>query len=209
MRPPTPGTATPWSGRPRRRRRRTTSRSSPRCAAPARSAICAVSGFRSRSPRQRDPRSMTIASPPAERAAASSRGAAPARWFGPSDRTPSRGLRVLAVLTAINTYAIIVMGGIVRTTGSGEGCDAPGDNGWPLCQGRLLPPWQQHAVIEFTHRWLVASMTVLLIAFSATALLRYRHRRRLVAGVLAVAVLLIIQIALGAITIQYHLSGSI
>jgi heme A synthase len=152
---------------------------------------------------------VSVASPPAERAAASSRGASPPRWFGPSDRTPSRGLRVLAVLTAINTYAIIVMGGIVRTTGSGEGCDAPGDNGWPLCQGRLLPPWQQHAVIEFTHRWLVASMTVLLIAFSATVVLRYRHRRRLVAGVVAVAVLLVVQIALGAITIQYHLSGSI
>ena len=152
---------------------------------------------------------MSVASPPAERAPASTRGAALARWFGPSDRAPSRGMRVLAVLTAINTYAIIVMGGVVRTTGSGEGCDAPGDNGWPLCQGRLLPPWQQQAVIEFTHRWLVATMTILLIAFSATALLRYRHHRRLVSGVVAVAVLLVIQIALGAITIQYHLSGSI
>lgn len=131
------------------------------------------------------------------------------RWFGPSDRAPSRGLRVLAVLTAINTYAVIVMGGVVRTTGSGLGCDSPTDNGWPLCRGRLLPPLEQDAVIEFTHRWLAATMSVLLVALVATVALRYRHRRRLLATVLVVTALLVVQITLGQLTVQYKLPGSI
>lgn len=151
---------------------------------------------------------MTLASSEAGRATASP-AAALTRWFGPSGRTPSRGLRLLAVLTAVNTYAIIVMGGIVRTTGSGLGCDAPGDNGWPLCQGRLLPPPEQHAVIEFTHRWLAATMSALLIAFLATAWLRYRHHRRFALGATAVVALLIVQITLGQLTVQYRLPGSV
>jgi heme A synthase len=131
------------------------------------------------------------------------------RWFGPSDRTPSHALRVLSVLTALNTYAVIVMGGVVRTTGSGLGCDAPGDNGWPLCQGRLLPPLQQTAIIEFTHRWLAATLSFLLVALIATAVLRYRHLRTLLIAVGAVSALLVVQITLGQLTVQYKLPGSI
>ena len=129
------------------------------------------------------------------------------RWASASDRRPSTALRVVAALTAVNTYAVIVMGGIVRTTGSGLGCDAPGDNGWPLCRGRLLPPLEQTAIIEFTHRWLAATMSMLLIALVATAVLRYRHVGRLVAAVGAVTGLLVVQITLGQLTVQYKLPG--
>lgn len=131
------------------------------------------------------------------------------RAFGPSDRTPGRGLRVLAILTALSAYGAIVMGGIVRTTGSGLGCDSPNDNGWPLCQGRLLPPLEQTAVIEFIHRWMAATLSFLLVALVATVVLRYRHNRVLLAAVVAVTVLTIAQIVLGAITVYAKLPGSI
>jgi len=35
---------------------------------------------------------------------------------------PSAGFRRLAVATAVATYLLIVWGGIVRVTGSGNGC---------------------------------------------------------------------------------------
>lgn len=128
------------------------------------------------------------------------------RWLTPGGR-PSRALRWLAVATALDIYAVIVVGGIVRVTGSGLGCDAPGDNGWPLCRGRLLPPLEEHALIEFGHRWLAAIASFLLVALVGVAWLRYRRLPTFVVGVTAVVVLLAAQIALGQLTVQYHLPG--
>src|SRR5208283_4732869 len=67
--------------------------------------------------------------------------------------------------------AVILWGGLVRSTGSGSGCG----NHWPLCNGTVL----QHApsvetMIEFTHR-LTSGFSFLLVvallvfAFTATA----------------------------------------
>lgn len=128
------------------------------------------------------------------------------RLFRPR-AAPSAAVRRLAVVTAVATYAIIVVGGVVRVTGSGLGCDAPGDNGWPLCRGRLLPPLEEHALIEFSHRWLAAVASFLLLALVVVAWSRYRRLRSFTAGVSAVVVLLAVQIALGQLTVQYHLPG--
>ena len=55
-------------------------------------------------------------------------------------------LRTLAWITAAFAYAIIVLGFVVRITGSGMGC---GDD-WPLCNGRVLPAFDSaKTVIEF------------------------------------------------------------
>ncbi len=42
----------------------------------------------------------------------------------------------LAWSAAACTYLLIILGAIVRITGSGMGC---GEH-WPLCNGKLLPP---------------------------------------------------------------------
>jgi heme A synthase len=121
--------------------------------------------------------------------------------------TPSRALRRLAALTAVATYLLIVMGGVVRVTGSGLGC---GDKDqWPLCRGALLPPLQQTALIEFTHRWVAAVATALVISLAVVVWARYRHVRRLVVGVSVVVLLFIVQIVLGAITVEFNLPSGV
>lgn len=57
------------------------------------------------------------------------------------------GLRILAVASAVLAYFQASLGGIVRVSGSGEGC-----NGWPLCSGHPWPNPNIHSVIEFSHR---------------------------------------------------------
>jgi heme A synthase len=113
----------------------------------------------------------------------------------------------LAIAAAGVTYLLIVVGGIVRVTGSGLGCGLKDD--WPLCNGGLLPPLQANAVIEFTHRWVAAVATVLVIALTVAAWgWQRRHRRLVVASTLAAA-FFVLQIALGALTVKYRLPGGI
>lgn len=121
--------------------------------------------------------------------------------------TPSQALRRLTALTAVATYLLIVMGGVVRVTGSGLGC---GDKDqWPLCHGGLLPPLQQTALIEFTHRWVAAVATALVIALAVVVWTRYRHVHRLVVAASVVVALFIAQIVLGAITVEFNLPSGV
>jgi heme A synthase len=120
---------------------------------------------------------------------------------------PSAALRRLTAFTAVATYLLIVMGGVVRVTGSGLGCGTKDQ--WPLCHGALLPPLEQTALIEFTHRWVAAVATGLVIALAAVVWLRYRHVRRLVVGVSVVVALFIAQIVLGAITVEFNLPSGV
>jgi heme A synthase len=117
----------------------------------------------------------------------------------------------LSVATVCATYLLIVWGGIVRVTGSGLGCDDArgGTDGWPLCAGGLLPPWTQAGVIEFTHRWLATITTVLVIALAGAVYLRYRHVRRLVVAGSITLALFVVQIILGAITVEFKLPPSV
>ena len=102
----------------------------------------------------------------------------------------------VASLAAVMTFLLIVVGGIVRVTGSGLGCPD-----WPLCYGRIIPPFEFEALIEYTHR-LVASLTSpLILATTVMAWLKYRGKRW-VTGLSATSlVLLAIQVVLGGITV--------
>jgi cytochrome c oxidase assembly protein subunit 15 len=59
------------------------------------------------------------------------------------------------------TTLLIALGGIVCATESGAGCPD-----WPGCYGRIVPPPQINAVIEYTHR-VVAGLTTPLILAAA------------------------------------------
>lgn len=118
----------------------------------------------------------------------------------------------LAWAAAVATYLLIILGAIVRITGSGMGC---GDH-WPLCNGSLLPPLDLPTMIEYGHRLAAAAVSVLVVALAVYAWWLQREgggkreeparlsSRAAIAAYLAV-VLLVIQIALGAITVKLEL----
>ena len=109
-------------------------------------------------------------------------------------------VRRLSLSTALATLALVAAGGIVRATGSGLGCPD-----WPRCHGRLLPPLDFHAIVEYSHR-LLASVVVLLVITTAWA--AWRRARRdpsvLRPAVFAIGVVFL-QAALGAIVVAEEL----
>ena len=114
-------------------------------------------------------------------------------------------LRGISLLTAISVFALVVLGGVVRVTESGLGCPD-----WPLCYGKVLPPLEITAIIEYTHR-LVASAIVspLVIATCALAWVARRHQGWLVTPASLAILLLLGQAILGGITVLQELPGFI
>ena len=111
-----------------------------------------------------------------------------------------KAFRALTVATALVTYALVVLGGVVRVSGSGLGCPD-----WPLCHGRLLPPLNLHAIIEYSHRTTASLASALIVLTAAVALLAWRKRRDIVIPAMVAFGLLVAQVVLGAITVRLEL----
>jgi heme A synthase len=111
----------------------------------------------------------------------------------------TRRYATLAWAAAVCAYLLIVLGAVVRITGSGMGC---GDH-WPLCNGHLFPPLDDiGTVIEWSHR-LVAFVVSVLVA--AVAFLAWRQRRPGAAPYAAFG-LVVVQVLLGAVTVKTGLT---
>jgi heme A synthase len=124
----------------------------------------------------------------------------------------TRRYTLLAWTAAAATYLLIVLGAVVRITGSGMGC---GEH-WPLCNGHLLPPLDDiGTVIEWSHRLVAALVSALVAALAGyTWWLWDRPSARLPATVresfrvrpaYVALVLLVVQVVLGAITVKLAL----
>jgi len=116
----------------------------------------------------------------------------------------TRSFTRLAWLTAVCTYLLIVLGAIVRITGSGMGC---GDH-WPLCNGGLFPSLGNLGMlIEWSHRLVAALLSVLVVALAGYAWWLRRETALDRPGLAAYAALglLALQVALGAVTVKLAL----
>ncbi len=117
---------------------------------------------------------------------------------------PSRGFRRLAYAAALLTFGLIIVGGVVRISDSGLGCGAEGSGtqGWPLCGGRVLPLVDVNMIVEYTHRIVAATVTVLIAILVVLAWRRYRSDQRLFRACLAALGLILFQAVLGGLTVE-------
>ena len=94
--------------------------------------------------------------------------------------------RVLAWATLAWNIVVILLGALVRATGSGAGCG----RSWPTCQGEVVPALEGATAIEFTHR-AVSGIALLLVAWLVVRVFRTHrpgHPARKAAGWSGVAI---------------------
>jgi len=112
----------------------------------------------------------------------------------------------LARLSLGATLLLVAVGGFTRGSGSGYGCA----DRWPLCEdgllGGLLPRWEYHMVIEWTHRWIAALVGILAVTTAISAWRHCRKRSLVVAPAFAAVLVIGIQAWVGRLVVKGNLA---
>jgi heme A synthase len=108
----------------------------------------------------------------------------------------------LALASTVVIWTLVVVGGIVRVTGSGMGCGPD----WPLCNGAVIPLFDLETFIEWFHRLAAAAGSLLVLATVFIAARSHRDDRWIFWPAIGIGVALLAQIGLGAVTVKLHLA---
>ncbi len=113
----------------------------------------------------------------------------------PGARAARRLARAFFALAAL-TYALIVLGALVRAHGAGLACPD-----WPLCFGDVIPQLDFKVAFEFGHRVVAGSVALLFAGLAWTTLRQPGLGPALRPAIAIAALLLAVQIVLGGLTV--------
>jgi heme a synthase len=109
--------------------------------------------------------------------------------------------RLVAELALVFLTLIVFTGAAVRLSGSGLGCPD-----WPKCYGKVAPPLETHAWIEFGNRMLSGLVGIVAAAAGLLAFRRRPYRRDLAAIGVLLPLGVVGQAVLGGFTVRNHLA---
>ena len=114
--------------------------------------------------------------------------------------TPEQ-FRVVALAALVLLSLIVLTGAAVRLTDSGLGCPT-----WPRCYGKVYPPDQTHALIEFGNRALSGLVGVGTVIAAVLAFTRKPFRRDLAVLAVLLPLGVVAQAVLGGYTVREQLA---
>jgi cytochrome c oxidase assembly protein subunit 15 len=113
-----------------------------------------------------------------------------------------RAFRIFSWALLVYCVAVIVWGALVRAAGAGAGCGSH----WPLCNGEVVPAFQQSkTLIEFTHRVMSGLLSVLVLGWAGWAFAVSEKGSRLRKGVLWAVALTLMEGLIGAALVKLRL----
>src|SRR4029453_5176481 len=113
-------------------------------------------------------------------------------------------MRRLVLATAVATFVLIIVGGVVRVSDSGLGAGPAGPRfpGWPFCNGDVVPGMDLNSVVEYTHRALAGIVSIMIVSI---VVLAWRRPREYLMPAVGLLVLILGQAALGGATVEDNL----
>jgi cytochrome c oxidase assembly protein subunit 15 len=106
-------------------------------------------------------------------------------------------MQALSLANVFAVYVLIVLGGIVSSTGSGLACPD-----WPLCRGEVIPTLTINVLIEFTHRVWTVVVTILVVSTMLLAWKKYAKLNKITSFATMTFILLLAQVILGMVTVE-------
>jgi cytochrome c oxidase assembly protein subunit 15 len=112
-----------------------------------------------------------------------------------------RLMKIFALVTSLGAYVMVLLGVLVTTTDSGQGCG----NTWPFCHGEIIPgSLTIQGLVEYSHRTAAGADGFLVLVLTICTWLLYRKdfRAKLFAALSLLFVVL--QGALGGVTVAFE-----
>jgi cytochrome c oxidase assembly protein subunit 15 len=114
------------------------------------------------------------------------------------------GFQRLCLITCVVIFGLIVLGGVVRATDSGDACPD-----WPLCHGSLLPRADVNVLIEYSHRATASVAGGLILGIVVWAWRSYRNVPRILYPSILTLALVLFQAGLGGAAVLNDLAAEI
>jgi len=113
-------------------------------------------------------------------------------------------LRKYSLFVLIYNVFVILIGALVRATGSGAGCGSH----WPSCNGEVIPTSPQlETLIEFSHR-ITSGLTIIFVLILFIWVFRkYGKKSKIRIAALFVFIFIIIEALIGAGLVLFDLTG--
>ena len=109
--------------------------------------------------------------------------------------------RIVVLSALVAAIGQVALGGVVRVTGSGLGCPD-----WPLCHGRIIPPFDLETLIEYSHRLSASVLSILVVAATVLAWRVLRENRTAIVSMTAALGLVALAAVLGGVTVLTELA---
>ncbi len=114
--------------------------------------------------------------------------------------------RLLALLTCIGMFLVLIAGVMVTNTESEAGCGTD----WPLCNGKLVPAYTLESMVEYSHRLISGAVGLLVgAAFLVTVLWKPAKRKESIWYASSALYFTVLQAALGALAVMWPQSDAI